>query len=248
MIKIVICGVCGRMGKRVATLASRDKDISIVGATEIKACSLVGVNLGKELATHDLGVSISDDLSESIRKCDCVIDFTAPSATISNVKTALKYKKPVVIGTTGFTDDEINDIREASKKIPILLSPNMSIAVNLVFELVKRTAKTLEKNYTVRLEEIHHVHKKDKPSGTGKSLAEIIKKERKDLGEIPINSIREGEVVGDHKIVFDSEEDTIEIIHKAKTRDIFAIGALQAAKFLVGKPNGLYNMKDVLAL
>ncbi len=248
MIKIIICGVCGRMGKRIATLASRDKDMSIVGATEIKGCSFVGVNLGEELKTHNLGVAISDDLNESIEKCDCVIDFTAPGATLSNLKIAKINKKPIVIGTTGFTKESLEEIESASGGIPILFSPNMSVAVNLVFDLVKKTAKTLGESYSVKMEEVHHIHKKDKPSGTGKLLAEIIKKEREDLEDIPINSIREGEVVGDHKIIFDSEEDTIEITHKAKTRDIFALGAIQAAKFLVDKPKGLYSMKDVLEL
>ena len=248
MIKIVICGVCGRMGKRIATLASRDKDISIVGATETKGCSFTGVNLGEELKTHNLGVAISDDLNESIKKCDCVIDFTAPGATLNNLKIARINKKPIVIGTTGFTKESLKEIESASRDIPILFSPNMSVAVNLVFDLVKKTAKTLGEAYSVKMEEVHHIHKKDKPSGTGKLLAEMIKKEREDLKDIPINSIREGEVVGDHKIIFDSEEDTIEITHKAKTRDIFAFGAIQAAKFLVGKPKGLYSMKDVLEL
>ncbi len=248
MIKIVICGVCGKMGKRIATLASRDKDISIVGATETKGCSFVGVNLGEELKTHNLGVAISDDLNESIKKCDCVIDFTAPGATLNNLKIARINKKPIVIGTTGFTKESLKEIESASRDIPILFSPNMSPAVNLVFDLVRKTAKTLGKTYSVKMEEVHHIHKKDKPSGTGKLLAEIIKKEREDLKDIPINSIREGEVVGDHKIIFDSEEDTIEITHKAKTRDIFALGAIQAAKFLAGKPKGLYSMKDVLEL
>lgn len=246
MIRIIICGVCGRMGKRIAALASKDKGVSIVGATEIKGCSLVGVNLGEELKTHHLAVSISDDLNESIKRCDCVIDFTTPKATLANLKTALNNKKPIVIGTTGFTKEEIKEIKDASRKIPVLFSPNMSVAINLVFDLVKKTAKTLGERYSVRMEEVHHINKKDKPSGTGKLLAEIIKEERKDLEDVPINSIREGDVVGDHKIIFDSDEDTIEITHKAKTRDIFALGALRAAKFLAGKPNSLYSMKDVL--
>lgn len=246
MIKIAICGVCGRMGKRIAALASHDNDVAIVGATEIKGCSLVGISLSKELKTDNLGVSISDDLKETIKKCDCVIDFTSPKATINNVKIARDHKKPIVIGTTGFGEGELKEIEKASQDIPILLSPNMSVGVNLVFELIGKTAKTLGEEYKVSMEEIHHVHKKDKPSGTGKLLAKIIRNVRKDLDDIPIDSIRKGEVVGDHKVVFDSEDDTVEIVHKAKTRNIFAIGAIKGAKFLIGKPNGLYSIKDVL--
>jgi len=248
MIKIGICGVCGRMGKWIAVLASHDEELAIVGATEVKGCSLVGVSLSKELKSNsmDMGIEISDDLNNNIEKSDCIIDFTAPVATIANLKVARKNKKPIVIGTTGFDDKQLKEITDSAKDIPILISPNMSVGVNLIFDLVQKTAKTLGKNYKVEMEEIHHIHKKDKPSGTGKLLAKIVKDVRKDLKSIPIDSVREGEVVGDHKVVFESEEDKIEIIHKAKTRDIFAMGAIQAAKFLVGKPNGLYTMKDVL--
>jgi len=248
MIKIVICGVCGRMGKRIAVLASRDKAVSIVGATEIRGCSLVGISLGKELKTHDLGVAISDNLGDSAKKADCIIDFTTPESTMVNLDVALKNKKAIVIGTTGLSEEQIQNIKNASKEIPVLFSPNMSIAVNLIFDLVEKTAKTLGKNYKVNMEEVHHEHKKDKPSGTGKLLSVIIKSRRRDLEDIPINSIREGEAVGDHKIIFDSDEDTVEITHKAKTRDIFVLGAIEAAKFLKGKPNGLYSMKDVLKI
>jgi len=122
----------------------------------------------------------------------------------------------------------------------------MSIGVNVVFDAVERIARKLGPDYSVKLEETHHVHKKDKPSGTGKKLASIIKNARPDMSDIDIVSIREGEVIGDHKIMFESEVDTVEIIHKAKTRDIFAKGALEAAKFLVKKKKGLYTSKDVL--
>jgi len=248
MIKIIVCGVCGKMGKRIAVLASRDKDISIVGATEVQGCSLTGVNLGKELNTEHIGIAISDDLSESIKKTDCVIDFTSPKGTMANLEASRQHKKPIVIGTTGLSPEQLNEIKNASKEIPVLFSPNMSVSVNLLFDLVKKAAHVLGKAYSARMEEVHHIHKKDKPSGTGKLLRDIINKERKDLNDIPIDSIRKGEVVGDHKIIFDSDEDTLEITHKAKTRDIFAIGALRAAKFLVGKPKGLYSMKDVLKI
>jgi len=246
MVKVTICGVCGKMGKRIAALASRDPELAIAGATEIQGCSLIGVNLGDELKTHNLGVAITAELDEAMNDADCVIDFTIPAATMENVKIAIKHSKPIVIGTTGFKDAEIEEIKKASENIPVLLSPNMSLGVNVVFGIVAGAAKKLGAGYAVNLNETHHVHKKDKPSGTGKHLAEIIKKARPDLKEVSIESFREGEVVGDHKVVFESEFDTIVISHSAKTRDIFALGALMAAKFLVGKKNGLYAMKDVL--
>lgn len=246
MIKITICGVCGKMGKRIAALASRDKEISIVGATEVKGCSLVGVNLSKDLESKNIGVLITDDLKESIKESDCVIDFTMPEATMQNIKVCQEHKKPIVVGTTGFTDEQLNLVIKASKNIPVLLSPNMSLGVNIVFDIVGKTAKGLGKDYKVKMEEVHHIHKKDKPSGTAKMLAKIVTDVRKDLKDIFINSIREGEVIGDHKVIFESDFDTIEIVHKAKTRDIFAKGAIEGAKFLAKKPKGLYTMKDVL--
>ncbi|MFH1791510.1 MAG: 4-hydroxy-tetrahydrodipicolinate reductase [Candidatus Omnitrophota bacterium] len=246
MIKLAICGVCGKMGKRIAVLASRDREVSIATATEIKGCSLVGVKLGGELKTNDLGVLISDDLAASIEKCDCVIDFTLPEATMGNLEVALRYKKPIVIGTTGFSEPQVQEITAAAQRIPVLFAPNMSVSVNLIFDVVEKLTKSLGGRYKIRMEEVHHIHKKDKPSGTGKLIAGIIKNIRKDIDDVPIESIRQGEVVGDHRIIFDSEEDTIEVIHRAKTRDIFAIGAIQGAKYLAGKQAGLYGMKDVL--
>ncbi len=246
MVRIAICGVCGRMGKRIALIATRDRDVSITGATEVQGCSLVGVRLGDELKDNNLGTMISDSLRDSIKECDCVIDFTSPAASVENARVAMENNKAIVIGTTGFTSDQIRVLEEISEKIPVLLSPNMSVGVNVVFDVVENMARKLGTDYSVEVEETHHVHKKDKPSGTGKKLAEIIKFVRSDIGDINIKSIREGEVVGDHRIVFESEYDTIEVVHRAKTRDIFASGAVEAAKFIAGKPAGIYTMKDVL--
>lgn len=246
VIKLAICGVCGKMGKRIAILASRDKDFSIEGATEVKGCSLIGVNLGKELKTDNLGAIITDDLAEIIQKCDVVIDFTAPLATMANIKAAVKFKKPIVVGTTGLTEDQVESVKDAAKSIPVLFSPNMSFGVNVVFDIISKTAASLGSSYQVKIEEVHHIQKKDKPSGTAKMIGAIIKDARKDIADVDIESIREGEVVGDHKVIFESASDIIEVSHRAKSRDIFADGALRAAKFLVGKPKGLYSMKDIL--
>ena len=153
----------------------------------------------------------------------------------------------MVIGTTGLSAEDTEKIRAASAAIPVVLSPNMSVGVNLLFKMVADAAKTLGPEYAIEIVEAHHVHKKDAPSGTAKEMARLIKDAKGDV-EVPIESVREGEVVGEHTIIFDSDVDTLEITHSAKTRDIFAKGALQAAKFLAGKKPGLYSMKDVLAL
>lgn len=225
MIKICVSGSKGKMGLRIIELAKKDSEFALAGVFDIDG-----------------------DAETSIKKSDCLIEFTTPKATMEHITLCEKYKKAIVIGTTGLSDAEKGCIKEASRNIPIVFSPNMSIGVNLLFKLVEMSAKTLDLNYSVKIKEAHHVHKKDAPSGTAKELANIIKDSRGDDIDIPIESIREGEVVGDHSILFESSMDKIELVHSAKTRDIFAQGALVAAKFVAKKRSGLFTMQDVLAL
>lgn len=226
MIKIAIAGSRGKMGKRIIGLAKKDKDVEVV-------------------SQFDIGV----DPQPEIAKCDVLIEFTTPQATVEHTAIAGKLKKGVVIGTTALSEEDNGIIKKASKTIPVVMSPNMSVGVNLLFKLCRNGARILPSNYKVQMTEAHHVHKKDAPSGTAKKLAELISKERKgNAKDIPIESIREGEIVGDHKVIFDSETERIELLHSAKTRDTFAAGAIKAAKFLKGKKNGLYTMYDVLGI
>ena len=167
---------------------------------------------------------------------------------LEHLELCAEHKKAMVIGTTGISDAEAKKIKEASQKIAVVFSPNMSIGVNLLFKVVGDAAKTLGSEYRVGIIEAHHVNKKDSPSGTAKEIARIIKEAEGGNIEVPIESVREGEIVGEHTITFESDTDLIEITHSAKTRDIFAKGALQAAKFVLGKSPGLYTMKDVLGL
>ncbi len=158
----------------------------------------------------------------------------------------LQYNKAMVIGTTGLSEEHINQIRSASKEIPIVCSPNMSVGVNLLFTLLRETAQKLSEEYKASITEVHHIHKKDAPSGTAKKLAQIVKDEKgEDIFE-SIKSIRENEIVGNHEVVFDSPFDTITLSHSAKTRDIFAKGALVAALWVVTKKKGLFSMEDIL--
>lgn len=226
MIKVAIAGSQGKMGKRIIDLAEKDKEIEVV-------------------SKFDIGV----DPQPQIAKCDVLIEFTTPQATAEHTIIAEKLKKGIVIGTTGLSEEDNNIIKKASKRIPIVLSPNMSMGVNLLFKLCRDAAHILPTDYKVEMTEVHHVHKKDAPSGTAKKLAELISKERKeDVARIPIKSERIGEVVGDHKVIFDSQTEKIELLHSAKTRDTFARGAIAAAKFLKGKKSGLYTMRDVLGI
>jgi len=224
------------MGARILNIAQSDKEVKVVMGLEAAGHPSVGSRIGDGEVTDN-----RDDISHA----DVVIDFTVPEATMEHLKAAVRHGKAVVIGTTGLSEEQAAIVREASAKIPIVFSPNMSIGVNLLFRLVREAAQKLSKDYAVRMVEAHHIHKKDSPSGTAKRLAQIIKEAS--MREVDdIRSIREGEIVGDHKVTFESPYDVIELSHSAKTRDIFAKGAVAAAKFVFGKKPGLYDMQDVL--
>lgn len=236
LIRLGVSGACGKMGNRILSLAAQNKDFQISLALERLGHSQIGEKIE--------GVEIVSDLS-AIKAVDGLIDFSCVEATLAHLEAAAKFRKPLVIGTTGFDDEQKKAIIGASKRIAVVFSPNMSIGVNLLFSLVAEAAKKLSPEYKVIMQEAHHIHKKDAPSGTAKFLADIVKKER-GLEHVDIQSIREGEIVGDHEVVFESPWDTIKLSHHAKTRDIFALGALAALKFVVKKRNGLYSMAEVL--
>jgi len=224
MIKICVSGSKGKMGSRIIDLAKEDPELEVAA-----------------------GFDIDGDAESGITACECLIDFTSAKATMEHLALCEKLKKPIVIGTTGLSEEDKAKIKEASAHIPVVFAPNMSIGVNLLFKLIGEASKVLGEDYEVNIVEAHHAEKKDSPSGTAKEIAKIVKNARPDI-EIPIDSIREGDIVGEHTITFESDADLLEITHSAKTRDIFAKGALKAAKFIVGKKHGLFTMKDVLAL
>ena len=233
MTKIVISGALGRMGKHITELAKKDQELEIAGLLE------------KEPRAD---LNIFSSLHEIKKDFDCVIEFTTPEATIARLAEVKSKKKAIVIGTTGISEEQKKTILEASKAIPVVFAPNMSTGVNIFLSLIENLAKALGKNYSVKVKETHHVHKKDKPSGTAKLMAEIVRKNYGSEGDIEMESVREGEIVGNHEISFESALETIKISHSAKTRDILAMGALRAAKFVAGKKNGMFDMFDVLGL
>ena len=236
MVKVIVSGACGKMGKRIIQLAKGDSQIDLIAGLEHEGHP----DVGKVVE----GVKIIGD-SNQIKSCDCLIDFSAPAASIAHLPHLIKFKKAVVIGTTGLDQDQQKAIKEASKSIPVVFSPNMSIGVNLLFRLVKMAGGAL-KNYKVYVEEAHHVHKKDAPSGTAKKIAQILNKEGFSIKNEDIKAIREDEIIGDHRIVFESGMDKIELFHSAKTRDIFAQGAVRASRWVADKGAGLYSMEQVL--
>ncbi|MCK5393742.1 MAG: 4-hydroxy-tetrahydrodipicolinate reductase, partial [Candidatus Omnitrophica bacterium] len=205
MFNVGVTGARGRMGQRIIKLAKEEETLNVVLGLEKKGHPDIGKTID--------GVIITDSQDE-INSCDCLIDFSLPSATIENLEYLLKFKKCAVIGTTGFNKDQLNKINEASKVIPIVFSPNMSVGVNLLFRLIKDAAVTLN-GYTAEIEEAHHIHKKDSPSGTAKRIMDVINEQNFNIKVEEIKAIRDGEIIGDHKVVFDSIDDRIEIIHKA---------------------------------
>ena len=235
MLKIIISGIAGRMGQRILSLAQKDASVEVIG----------GIEIPQRSAAAGEKVKVYPNLDAQIEEFDCLIEFTNPTATLKHLETLSRIKKPAVIGTTGFTPEETRQIESAAKEIPIVFSPNMSVGVNILFSATRFLVKKLKHhNYKAKIIEAHHSHKKDAPSGTAKRIAQIIKEEGMAVDDI--QSIREGEIVGDHKIIFESPVDTLELFHSAKTRDIFAQGAILAAKWLAGKSPGLYSMQTVL--
>lgn len=252
MLKIVLCGAAGRMGREIISAGHKDSTIKIIAGVEEKA----NIFVGKKIED----VPIFDDILKVIKKSDVVVEFTSSKATMENLKKVAKFKKPYCIGTTGFTEKEIEQIKIFSKKFPIFLSPNMSLGVNHLFNLVRNTACVLSE-YDIEIVETHHRMKKDAPSGTALAIANEIKKIMPDLKlvygrqglvgernkkEICISTIRGGDVVGEHRVLFLGDGEYLELRHYATSRQCFAIGTIQAVQFLVKQRPGLYSMADLL--
>ena len=243
MTKIIITGAKGRMGQTLVSCAARFPDIQIAGQ-----------------------VDVGDDLRRIISKCDAVIDFSSHDATAGVVELCAANKKALVIGTTGHSDSEKSKIANRESQIPIVWSSNFSVGVNALFWLTRKAAKILGSGFDLEIVETHHRLKKDAPSGTAKTLAEILAEVRKvqlskvakhgregivgerTNEEIGIHSVRVGDVVGDHTVVFATTGERVELTHKASSRETFANGALRAALWVVKQKPGLYDMQDVLGL
>jgi len=255
-LKIILCGALGKMGKEITAELEKDEEMRLIGAVEDPNHSLLGSTI--------TDVPVRSELREIVEEADVVIDFTIPAATFSHLSIIQQAGIPLVIGTTGFTEREILRIREAAKIIPILLSPNMSLGINLMFIVAEEIAGFLGKEFDIEVIEAHHSKKKDAPSGTARRIAQILAQVRRsDLSEIAvygrkgmvgertreeigIHSLRAGSIVGDHTVVFAGEGERVEITHRAQSRRIFARGALLAARFIVQKKSGLHDFQDVL--
>ena len=254
------------MGKRILALAHDHPGIEISGALEGPAHPALGSDAGENAGIGRLGVAITADVEEVLKECDVLIDFPAPGASLEHVKAAAAAGKAIVVGTTGFSEDQRRELAEAGNRTRCLVAPNMSMGVNLLFSLAERVARALGDEYDVEIIEAHHRMKKDAPSGTADKLAQIIAtalgRDLKDAGtygrhglvgerkpdEIGVMAIRGGDIVGDHTVMFITNGERIELTHRAHSRDALAKGAIQAALWLISRPNGLYDMQDVLGL
>jgi len=259
MIRITIYGFMGHMGRRIWACARDDGGFALAGAIE----RLNHRDIGEKITAD---VSLSSDIDAGLDNTDVVIDFSCHDASPVFAAACARHGKPVVIGTTGLTRGEMEKIRECSGTIPVLVAPNMSLGVNLLFKVMPAIARALGDGYDIEIVEAHHNRKKDAPSGTALGIARRIceatgRDEDKDLvygrhGEtgprpkrqIAVHAIRAGDIVGDHTVIFSAPGERIEVTHRAHSRDTFARGALLAAKFIVGKEPGLYDMADVLGL
>ncbi len=264
MTRIVVCGALGRMGRRIIELSLQDPEVEVAGGVEHPDC-IPSLDLGEALGKAELkGKPLTSRLEDLLPSCDVVVEFSNnTTAAVGHAKLATLDGKGVVIGTTGFTDREVKEIEEASRNAPVLLSPNMSLGVNLLFKLVELAARVLkDKNFDMEIVEIHHRFKKDAPSGTAVKLAGILKESaglervvhgregespRKE-GDLGVFAVRGGDVVGDHTVYFLGFGERLELTHRASSRDTFAKGAVEAVKWIKGKKPGMYSMFDVLDL
>jgi 4-hydroxy-tetrahydrodipicolinate reductase len=221
---------------------------TVAGALEASGHPALGQDFGAVLGGGKaLGVRVSDDAAAALRAGDVLIEFTQPQPTLEHLRLARAAKKPVVIGTTGLSEQERGAIADAATDIPVVFSPNMSVGVNLLFELAQIAAQRLGLAYDVEVVEAHHKHKKDSPSGTAKRLAEAVAQARRQpVDKIPVHAIRAGDIVGDHTAIFAGPYERLELTHRASSRDVFALGALKAAQFIVKQKSGLYDMSHVL--
>ncbi len=266
MVRIAVTGAAGRMGRRIVGIIKETDGATLTGAIEREDSPFIGSDAGEVAGTGRLGIPITGDFDRAVRGCDVIIDFSVPEASIRHLEGAVTHKKAIVIGTTGFSREQRNHIRELGGKTRCLISPNMSLGINLLLQILPEMAKALGRDFDIEIIEAHHRLKKDAPSGTALRLAEAIAHalgrdlekvavyERRGITgerkreEIGIQTIRAGDIVGDHTVIFGGLGERIEVTHRAHSRDTFARGAVRAALWLVGQPEGIYDMQDVLKI
>lgn len=261
--KICVAGACGRMGRRILELAASAEDMSVASAFDAPKFAGTELHFGSESGNTQT-IRLADDAASAVDQADVLIDFSVASVCVRNVESANKAGVAAVVGTTGLSPKQQEELRDLAAKVPVVFAPNMSVGVNLLFKLTSETASLLGLDYNVEISEIHHNKKKDSPSGTAVRLAEraaealglryeedVVHGRQGEVGERPRNeigmhAIRGGDVVGEHTVAFVGQGERIELTHRAHSRDNFASGALVAARFVAEARPGLYDMQDVL--
>jgi 4-hydroxy-tetrahydrodipicolinate reductase len=263
---IIVCGVGGRMGGAVVRAVKDSAGVELVGAIDKPGSARLGKDAGEISAAGHLGIPVTDKLEAILKPQSVIVDFTNPDASLGFLRSAAKIRAPIVIATTGFTPKQLAEIKILAQRTPTLLSANTSLGVNVLVSLLGKAAQMLGDDYDVEIIEAHHRFKKDAPSGTalalGRSVANALDRDldkvavngRKGIvgertkKEIALLSVRAGDIVGEHTVIFGGIGERLEFIHRAHSRDTFARGALRAAQWLAKKKTGLYDMQDVLGL
>jgi 4-hydroxy-tetrahydrodipicolinate reductase len=266
MTRIAIPGAAGRMGRTLIEACRRGDGFELGAATERPGHELIGSDAGVVAGTGESGVRIGDDMEALVADFDVLIDFTAPAASLVHLDTCRRHGKCMVIGTTGFTLEQKRLISDAATHIGVVMAPNMSVGVNLCLKLLDTAARVLGEDVDIEIIEAHHRHKVDAPSGTALRMGEVVAdalgrdlrdcavygregitgaRERTTIG---FETIRAGDIVGEHTVMFAADGERVEITHKASSRMTFASGAVRAAGWVVQQPPGLYDMQDVLGL
>ncbi len=269
MIRAIVTGVAGRMGSLLVRAVRDAEGFQLVGATERPGTAAVGLDAGLAAGLGMLEVAVCDNLAKAVELsggADVVIDFTQAQASVAHAAVCAEHRLGLVVGSTGFSPDARERMAAAAKSIPIVMAPNMSVGVNLMIRTAAELAKVLGNAYDVEILELHHRHKIDAPSGTALRLGEVIaealgRNPQKTLtfarkgpigershGEIGVQALRGGDVVGEHTVLFLGDGERIELTHRSTTRDGFATGAVRAARWLAGRAPGLYSMQDVLGI
>jgi 4-hydroxy-tetrahydrodipicolinate reductase len=266
MLNVIVCGAAGRMGSTLVRLIHESRAMKIAGAVESANHPQIGKDAGEVAGVGKIGVPIAAELAPPSKGQAVIVEFTAPDATLEHVKIAAKKNIPIVVGTTGLNQKQLDEIKKLSRRTRVLISANMSLGVNLLVSLMGKVAAILGDDYDVEIVEAHHRFKKDAPSGTALALARPIaaalKRDLDQAGvcgrkgivgertkqEIGLLSVRAGDIVGEHTVIFGGLGERIEFIHRAQSRETFARGALRAAQWLVKQKKGLYSMQDVLGL
>jgi len=236
------------MGQAIARCALQDSVFALGAVLEAEGHEAIGREYAAILGQpKPSGVKVTSDAKAAIGQGDVLIEFTSPEATIAHAQLAQQLRKPMVIGTTGLSDAQLSTLRQVAEAVPLVISPNMSVGVNVLFELARLAAERLGLTYDVEVVESHHRHKKDAPSGTAKRLAEALAEARQQpANAIPVHALRAGDIVGDHTVILAGPSERLELTHRAHDRNVFAQGALRAAQFAVGKAPGVYDMSHVL--